>query len=320
MKPNVLLLLGLLLFAGVCCSPGASISETIPPTETPRQTATPGTITISPTVELFKPEPSLTPIVTSVSFDIHMETMESSTPLPASLNITVVYDNVAFDKRMKTAWGFAALVENQGHSLLFDTGGDGPTLIENMRVLGIDPVTVEKVMLSHAHGDHTGGLHALLESGARPVVYVPPTFPASYKNKVGEITEVIEVAPGQMVAEDIYTTGEMGRDIAEQALVIDTANGLVIITGCAHPGVVEIIEQARGLFDEPVHLVLGGFHLGNKSQAEIGAILSDFRRLEVEQVAPSHCTGAQAIEMFAEGYGENFLQSGAGRTISLYEP
>lgn len=109
----------------------------------------------------------------------------------------------------------------------------------------------------------------------------------------------------------------MGRDIAEQSLVMKTEKGLVIITGCAHPGIIRIIEQAQFLFDEPIRLVLGGFHLSGKSQAEIDAILSDFQRLEVSQVGPSHCTGDQAIARFASQYGENFLKIGAGKIIRL---
>jgi 7,8-dihydropterin-6-yl-methyl-4-(beta-D-ribofuranosyl)aminobenzene 5'-phosphate synthase len=94
----------------------------------------------------------------------------------------------------------------------------------------------------------------------------------------------------------------------------------VIITGCAHPGIVAIVEQAREVFAEPVRLVLGGFHLGGKSKAEIDAILRDFQRLGVEQVAPCHCTGEQAITQFAAEYGEDFIEAGVGRVIRLDVP
>jgi len=109
----------------------------------------------------------------------------------------------------------------------------------------------------------------------------------------------------------------MGRSIPEQALVIRTGQGLVIITGCAHPGIVAIVEQAQEMFAEPIHLVLGGFHLGSKNIAEIDAIRRDFRRLGVAQVAPCHCTGERAISMFAAEYGDNFIQTGVGKLIVL---
>ena len=245
--------------------------------------------------------------------------METHISATESLTITIVYDNNAYDERLKSAWGFSALVAYHDHTLLFDTGGDGRTLVENMRILEIDPTQIESVLLSHAHGDHTGGLSTLLELGARPTVYLPPSFSASFKNQVGKRTEVIEVTPGLSIAEGMFTTGEMGRSIPEQALAIKTEPGLVVVTGCAHPGIVEIVEQAREMFDRPVRLVLGGFHLGGKSKAEIDAILRDFRSLEVELVAPCHCTGDTAIAMFAAEYEEDFIKAGVGKTIVLSE-
>ena len=238
-------------------------------------------------------------------------------PDTRSLTITIVFDNNAFDQRLKSAWGFSALVEHSGNTLLFDTGGDGQILMENMRILGIDPAQIEGVVLSHTHDDHTGGLGALLDYGARPVVYLPPSFPASFERQVEKYTQVVEVSPGQPIADDMYTTGEMGQSIPEQALVVQTDQGLVIITGCAHPGIVSMVAQTRKMFNERVRLVLGGFHLGSKSKAEIDTILKDFRRLEVEQVAPCHCTGERAIAMFAAEYGEDFIQAGVGKVIKL---
>jgi 7,8-dihydropterin-6-yl-methyl-4-(beta-D-ribofuranosyl)aminobenzene 5'-phosphate synthase len=91
----------------------------------------------------------------------------------------------------------------------------------------------------------------------------------------------------------------------------------VVITGCAHPGVVQIVENAKTMFGENVHLVMGGFHLGEKNVSEIETILADFRQKCVEKVAPSHCTGDQAIAMFKQEYAQDFIQSGAGRVIVI---
>jgi 7,8-dihydropterin-6-yl-methyl-4-(beta-D-ribofuranosyl)aminobenzene 5'-phosphate synthase len=234
------------------------------------------------------------------------------------LRITIVYDNNPFDPRLKTAWGFSALVEYREQTLLFDTGGDGRILLENMRVLGIDPARIQSVILSHAHGDHTGGLSALLDIGNnRPSVYLLPSFADTYKRQVGQVAQVIEAAPGQVVGNGILTTGEISGNIPEQALLIRTNEGLVVITGCAHPGIVRIIERAKELTGDPVHLVLGGFHLDNKSETEISAILADFRRLGVQKVAPCHCTGERAIAMFTDEYGQTFVQAGVGMVINF---
>ena len=235
------------------------------------------------------------------------------------LKITIIYDNNSFDARLKTAWGFSALVEHRGQTLLFDTGGDGRILLENMRVLEIDPARIQSVVLSHGHGDHTGGLGALLGGADQPSVYLLPSFADAYKRQVGQVTQVIEVTPGQVIADGILTTGEIGGNIPEQALVIHTGKGLAVITGCAHPGIVRIIERAMELTDDRVYLVVGGFHLGNKSKAEISAILADFQRLGVQKVAPCHCTGERAIAMFADEYGQAFIQVGVGTLITVMQ-
>ena len=199
------------------------------------------------------------------------------------LKITIVYDNNPFDPRLKTAWGFSALVEYQGQTLLFDTGGLG----------------------------------ALLDGNDNLPVYLLPSFADAYKRQVGQLTQVIEVTPGQVLGDSILTTGEISGNIPEQALVIQTEDGLVVITGCAHPGIVRIIESAMALTNDPVYLALGGFHLGSTSETEISAILADFRRLGVKKVAPCHCSGERAIAMFATEYGQEFVQAGVGTVITL---
>lgn len=264
--------------------------------------------------EVATPEPTAQPTVTAQPLE-EEEEVSMSTAQP--LTITILYDNYPFDERLKSAWGFSALVEYHNHQLLFDTGGDGYTLMEHMRILGIEPAQIDSVVLSHPHGDHTGGLRALLSSGATPVVYLGPSFSASFKQDVERFTMVNDVTPGMPFAEGLFSTGEMGGSTPEQALVIQTEQGLIVMTGCAHPGVVAIVEKAKELFSEPVRLVMGGFHLGSKTGTEITSIIEDFRRLEVELVAPCHCTGETAIRMFAAEYGEDFLQVGVGKVVLL---
>ena len=273
--------------------------------------------------------PTFTPTATSVSPALPTATTVSPPATPTvptvaastparDLRITVVYDNIAHDSRLKTAWGLAALIESGGHTLLFDTGADAPTLLDNLKTLGIDPSKIQSIALSHPHTDHTGGLSGLLQTGIRPTLYAPPSFPNSFKRSVQATTTLVEVTPGQSIAPGIFTTGEMSvTDFVEHALVIKTDAGLVVLTGCAHPGIVPIITRAKELFGEPVYLVMGGLHLSDKSAAEIRSILSDLRQLGVQRVAPSHCTGDQALAMFAAEYGDNFIRSGAGRIFTL---
>jgi len=106
----------------------------------------------------------------------------------------------------------------------------------------------------------------------------------------------------------------------EQAIASEIDPGVVILTGCAHPGIVAMIEHVKASSGQPVHLVLGGFHLKDKSQSEIDAIVQDFRRLGVEKVGPCHCTGEQAVAAFAQEYGDNFIQVGTGKVIEIEAP
>jgi len=235
------------------------------------------------------------------------------------LIITVVYDNNSYDPRLKTEWGFAALVEYRGHTILFDTGGNGLTLLNNMNLMEIDPTRIESVILSHAHGDHVGGLDGLLAQGTHPTLYLIPSFSEDFKRRAAKLVTVVEVVPGQTITAEMFTTGEMRRGVPEQALVIKTNQGLVVVTGCAHPGVVQMVEQAINLFGGQVHLVLGGYHLRSKSTSELEALIVEFRRLGVEKVAPCHCTGDQAIQMFSDEYGNDFIQAGVGRVV-IVEP
>jgi 7,8-dihydropterin-6-yl-methyl-4-(beta-D-ribofuranosyl)aminobenzene 5'-phosphate synthase len=238
----------------------------------------------------------------------------------ADLKITIVYDNNSYDSRLSTAWGFAAVIEYGTQTVLFDTGGRGQMRLRNMEILGIDPHQIQTVVLSHYHGDHTGGLDELLAKGAHPTVYMLSCFAPDFKDHARHMANVVEVTPGQYIADGVYTTGEMdGASIHEQALVLKTDRGLVVVTGCAHPGIVKMVERAKTLFGEPIHLVLGGFHLRGQPDKELKSILADFRRLGVEKVAPVHCSGDRAVEMFRREYDESFLKAGVGRVIT-FEP
>jgi 7,8-dihydropterin-6-yl-methyl-4-(beta-D-ribofuranosyl)aminobenzene 5'-phosphate synthase len=237
------------------------------------------------------------------------------------LTISIVYNNIGADERLRTEWGFSALIEYGDQTLLFDTGGDSPTLLHNMDELDIDVNAIQTIVLSHIHWDHVGGLQGLLETGIQPTVYVPPSFPDDFKSQVEEATELVEVTPRQAVGERMFTTGELPTpghpELMEQALVIETGNGLIVITGCAHPGIVNIVRRAGELFEGDMYLVMGGFHLGGETDTAITAILSELRELGVQRVSPSHCTGEYAIARFAEEYGDDFIGTGAGSILSL---
>jgi 7,8-dihydropterin-6-yl-methyl-4-(beta-D-ribofuranosyl)aminobenzene 5'-phosphate synthase len=232
--------------------------------------------------------------------------------------ITVVYDNNPSVEGLKTGWGFSCLVEGCQRTILFDTGGDSETLLYNMEKLGIDPTQVEVVLLSHIHGDHTGGLGGFLKRNSGVEVFLLPSFPSGFKREVKSLgANYIEVGKLTEVCKDVFSTGELGTGIREQSLVVKTSKGLVIITGCAHPGIVEIIEHVKRSFNEDIYLVMGGFHLVSTPEREIGEIIQDFRRLGVVKSAPCHCSGDDCRRLFERGYKEDFIKLGVGSRISI---
>jgi 7,8-dihydropterin-6-yl-methyl-4-(beta-D-ribofuranosyl)aminobenzene 5'-phosphate synthase len=232
------------------------------------------------------------------------------------LTITVLYDNIAYDTRLQTDWGFACLVEGLDRPLLFDTGAQGDILLRNMRALGLDPQSVRTVVLSHAHDDHTGGLTAFLAENPDVTVYLLQSFPADIKNTVQRAgATLVEVTEPQEIVVGAYTTGELGGQIREQALALETPRGLVVITGCAHPGIAALVRQATVGGD--VYLALGGFHLGSASAGQIDATIVELQELGVQRIAPSHCTGDAARRAFAEAFGADYLESGVGQVFVI---
>ena len=245
-----------------------------------------------------------------------------SAPFPSpkeasEVNIITVYDNYLWTEGLTTDWGFGALIWIDGTTILFDTGGKGSILLDNIDKLGLKPQGVDAVALSHYHGDHTGGLFPFLEKWGAKKLYIPRSFPSAFKEKTGKYGELVEVGDSAQICDRVYTTGELGTAIIEQALIIETSKGIILITGCAHPGIVDIIKRAKELTRQEVYLVLGGFHLGGKSDQELDDIISAFRSLGVKKVSPTHCTGEQAIEKFSQAYGENFIRNGVGKKIVI---
>jgi 7,8-dihydropterin-6-yl-methyl-4-(beta-D-ribofuranosyl)aminobenzene 5'-phosphate synthase len=235
-----------------------------------------------------------------------------------NLTITVVFDNNEFDRRLATAWGFSCLVEGLEKTILFDTGGDGSMLLSNMRILEIQPSDIDALVISHVHSDHAGGMPDLLRAHGNLTAYLPASFPESLKESVtGSGARLIEVTDPVRICSGAHTTGELGISIKEQSLVIDSTRGLVVITGCAHPGILHIVQQAKRQLRGEVHLVLGGFHLSGQGSSRIEGIARDMRREGVEKVAPCHCSGDRARETFEDLYGKDFIPAGVGTRIEL---
>ncbi|MBC2744901.1 MAG: MBL fold metallo-hydrolase [Desulfosarcina sp.] len=137
------------------------------------------------------------------------------------LSIIVTYDNNPFQEALSSAWGFSCLIRGTEQTILFDTGGDGALLLANMKRLRIDPQEIDAVVLSHFHGDHVGGLERVIQENKSVTIYMPASFPKSFKNGLKRSRiKIIEVHDPTKICKGVYSTGELGTWIKEQSIMI----------------------------------------------------------------------------------------------------
>lgn len=254
------------------------------------------------------------------------QTMAAATVLP-QVTLKIVYNNYAGKEGLTADWGFGCVIEAGGRRLLFDTGARGGVLLKNLEQLGIDPGTIDTVALSHIHWDHTGGLADFLKRNHQVTVFVPPSFPNDFKEEVrGAGARCEDVAPGTAILPGVWSTGELGGAIKEQAVFCATPQGLVVVTGCAHPGVVEMVRAAKqvagevGLENREVALVTGGFHMLQMTEPQVRGIIGELRALGVRRAAPSHCSGDRTRELFREAFGADYLDGDLGSVLTIGKP
>ena len=235
-----------------------------------------------------------------------------------SILFTIVYDNYADDDSLRTGHGFACHIQGLQKTVLFDTGWSGQTLHENMRRLGLAFVDVDVVVLSHMHWDHIGGLDAVLHHNPQLAVRVPRSFSERLKEEIRRSGATVVGKDHQhAVCPGAWTTELLTDTIEEQALCIQTTDGTMVVTGCAHLGIVNLARAAGETCGFPLHAALGGFHMSGASAGEIKAVIAQLRKLGVRSVAPCHCSGDLARELFKEAYGENYYTAGVGWKLRL---
>jgi 7,8-dihydropterin-6-yl-methyl-4-(beta-D-ribofuranosyl)aminobenzene 5'-phosphate synthase len=236
-----------------------------------------------------------------------------------NITVSVVYDNYLIDRNLATGWGLGCVVRTPEGVFLFDTGSDSSVLLANIKSMNINPEEINFIVISHAHGDHSGGLCGFISKNRGITVYIPGSFPKPWKDAIKAYgAKLWNISNPTRISGPVYTTGEMGEGIKEQSLVIDTNRGLVIITGCAHPGILNITAKVREIITKKeIYLCMGGFHLSGCSDFELHGIVNSFRKIGVMKVAPSHCSGDRCRRLFAEEYGTDFIESGVGRIIEI---
>ena len=275
----------------------------------------------------------------------------SATSAAPAAHLTILGDNTEARSGVKAVWGFACLVEAHGHTVLFDTGADPAVLKDNLAAMKVDPAKIEAVVISHRHDDHTRGAPGL---GNLPGV--PVFIPQSFDEEAKEITKLTSAGLEQDVARKVadhqaketaklrsvgsklvavsettplfdgitvskplpFNLGkEFTYEFWEQCLTVDTPEGLVVIVGCSHPGILPMLEQVKRQTGRPLHLVIGGFHLLDQPEAEVRQIATAMQTMGVAYVSATHCTGKTAKAVFRDVFGDRYIRVGAGAVIDL---
>ena len=216
------------------------------------------------------------------------------------MNLLVLYDNTVYKKNLdlKSDWGFSCLIKSNEETVLFDTGAKGKILLKNMETLGIDPSTISKIVISHEHWDHNGGLKKLKKKLDKDVlIYRLGKIKTNNKFNI-LVTEPIKIS------KNIYSTGKMpGSPVDEQSLILKGKKGFYILAGCSHNGVKNILKKGKEY--GKIIGIIGGLH-GFK----------DFDLLKnLELICPTHCTKYK--ENIHNRYQDKTIEGGVGQTIEI---
>ena len=275
-------------------------------------------------------------------------------PASAAARVTILYDAFGARDDLQRDWGFAALVETGGKRILFDTGNNADIFARNATALGVDLRSIDLVVISHRHGDHTAGLSYVLSVNPNVTVYapaeglggvfgtrVPSTFyrreaslPAHSRYFDGQppdqvvmgthwpgahielVDSIREVAPGVSVIPTVSNRpGTL--ELRELSLAVRTPQGLVLVVGCSHPGI-ETIMAASARVAPHVHMIVGGLHLVTTPDSEIARVAAALHdRWHVDRIAPGHCTGEPAFLALRRTFDAAYVYAGLGTAIDV---
>ncbi len=275
------------------------------------------------------------------------------------LKITTLSENTAARTNLLAEWGLSILVETDTVNILLDTG-QSISASHNADILGVDLSRIDKIVLSHGHYDHTGGLRQILRKMRKEVEIIahPDIWTAKYRRRQGQDDRYVGVpfqrqeleglgahfnltAKPVKIADNIMTTGEIpmvtdfeqvdsnlfvreGTDfkpdklLDDQAIIVNTGSGLVVILGCAHRGIINTLYHAQQLTGvKQICAVLGGCHLIGTTEERICQTTAALRELGMPRIGVSHCTGLPAAAIMAQEFGDSFFFNNAGTKISL---
>jgi len=235
------------------------------------------------------------------------------------IDIRILFDNYEGESGFRSGFGYSCFIKKGYGGILFDTGADNEILIHNLNKAEIKPQMITRVVLSHCHKDHTQGLTGIVNLKKDFNIYAGKSCAETLLNreelKNVNLTfvnsECVEIMNG------VYLTGELGENIKEISLLMDTGGGLVVITGCAHAGLKEIFKKAKEIINDKIFALVGGLHLKDKKEEEIHELIEFLKSEGVRYIAPSHCTGNLARRLFKKSFHSGFIEAGAGSRIYI---
>ncbi|MHC1573472.1 MAG: MBL fold metallo-hydrolase [Candidatus Syntropharchaeales archaeon] len=272
------------------------------------------------------------------------------------LKITTLSENTAGRADLVGEYGLSVLIEQDGKKILFDTG-QSTSCVKNADTMHVRLDDLDMIILSHGHYDHTGGLkEVLMRTGSIDVYAHPDIFQKKYavredkrryigipfeQSELEELGarfklsrnpiffdcfilsgEVKRQTPFERIDPALFvdTGGELEPDLVldDQALAIKTSNGLFVVLGCAHSGMVNTIKQLIELSgDDRIYTVIGGTHLGFADDRQIDETVKYLKGSKIERIGVSHCTGSKGAEKLSEAFTDRFFLNNAGDVIEV---
>ena len=239
-----------------------------------------------------------------------------------NIRISMIFNNTGKCEGLENAWGLSAWIETPGDISLFDTGGDPKILKGNMSHLGLDPASIKRVIISHDHWDHNGGIEMILEQLPENTdLYIVGEHKDEYIKRYPRAC-IRGVDEPVRIADQLWSTGSLSisykdESLYEQSLILTHGDSMVLLTGCSHPGIVKIAKRAHEIHpDKSFELVTGGFHLMRTPAKEVREISEALMYLGISRIAPSHCTGDQSIDIFRDHWKDRFISMDLGDEYS----
>jgi len=269
-----------------------------------------------------------------------------------TISITTLIDDIP-SENLRSEHGLSLWINYGEKRILFDTGQSN-LLLGNAKILGIELANTDAIVISHGHYDHTGGLSNVLNIASKAKIYLHPaaTEPkfskkfsgaksigiSDFAKKAIQGRDVIWTATPVQLFPGIAVTGQVPRinnfeDVGgaffldenyqksdelldDQTLFIESAKGLIVVFGCAHSGVVNTLDYiSKSTGQNKIYAVIGGMHLVNASRIRIANTIEAFKKYEIQNIVPLHCTGQDAVENFKNAFGDKCLSLGTGEQV-----